>query len=63
MGFTECLECDGLPSGSGDVRSEHDEGAEGEPSAIIVIGSLGTVLDSGPLGGGEGRPQVALDSP
>jgi len=54
VGFTEGLECDRLSLGSGDVRSEHDGGAEGEPSAVIVIGSLGTVLDSGPLGGGEG---------
>ena len=54
MVLTEVPECDGLPSGSGDGRSEHDGGAEGEPSPVIVIVSLGTVPNSGLLGGDEG---------
>ncbi len=58
MVLTEVLECDGFPSGSGDVRSEHDGGAEGEPSAVIAIGSLGTVPNSG----ARVEPQVALAS-
>ncbi|SRR5258708_28308912 len=33
---TEVPECDGLLSGSNDVRSEHDRGAESEPSAAII---------------------------